>query len=436
MKAVISNRIYLNVDKGSLLEKQLDEELTYSIDQMPVSEFPLIIRNCIRITDSVLSIPSGRTDLIPKDYEIIDKRTYAPVAIPVLKAVPRPSQQEAVDTLTDCGLVNAPVGFGKTIVGLGLISKYKQKTLIITTTTTIRDMWVEEVKKWYGITPGIIGGGKFNIDPPIVVGNIQTVRNRLDSIANEFGIILVDEVHRSVAETFTKVLNTCKARYKFGLSGTLERKDRLHCLLQDYFGFNKYVGKVENTMIPSVHLYSTPIEISMNEFTPWATLISKIMSNQDYRDMVLLLIANYISQGHKVLVVCDRTDPLEWWHEQLPDNSLIITGKISGSDTRQRIMDLVAKSKEGIALLSTQSIFSEGVSLNELSAVILATPINNEPLLVQICGRIMRQAEGKLQPVIVDIGFSGNTGIKHRNARKSVYIQKGWPIVDMSTRRT
>lgn len=431
MKAVISNRIYLNCAVGSALEKHLVDKLTYSIDQMPVSEFPLIIRNCIRVTDHVVSIPSGRSDLIPKDYEIVDKRTYVKAKLPKLKATLRPSQEEAVDTLNDNGLANAPVGFGKTLVGLGLVEKYQMKTLIITTTTTIRDMWVGEINKWYGFHPGIIGSGKFNIEPPIVVGNIQTVRARLDKISDQFGIVIVDEVHRSVADTFTKVLNSMKARYKFGLSGTLERKDGLHCLLQDYFGYCKFIGKVENTMVPTVHLYSSDIELSMNEFTPWATLISKLMNNPKYRQSLLELTKAYVAMGHKVLVLCDRTEPLEWLHQELSDCSFIITGKISGQEDRQRIMNAVANYESGVALFATQSIFSEGVSLNELSAVLLATPINNEPLLVQICGRVMRQAEGKLNPVIIDIGLSGNTGYKHRNARKSTYISKGWPIINM-----
>lgn len=435
MKAVISNRIYLNCTKGSNLERELMAKLTYSIDQMPVSEYPLIIHNCMRVTDTVVSIPSGRVDLIPSNYEIVDKRSYVKVALPPLKAELRPSQVDAVETLVDCGLANAPVGFGKTLIGLGLAAKYQQKTLIITTTTTIRDMWVAEVEKWFGFKPGVIGGGKFDISTPIVVGNIQTVRARLDKISDQFGIIIVDEVHRSVAETFTKVLNSMKARYKFGLSGTLERKDGLHCVLQDYFGFHKYVGKVENTMIPTVHLYSSNLELAMNEFIPWANMISKIMNDEDYKHMLLLLLVSYIEQGHKVLVVCDRTAPLEWLHEQLPNDSLIITGKITGVEKRQAIMDAVTNSKKGIGLLATQSIFSEGVSLNALSAVLLATPVNNEPLLIQICGRVMRHEEGKLNPVIIDIGFEGNTGKRHRNNRKAVYIMKGWPIVDMSRGR-
>lgn len=430
-KAVISDRIYLNCEPGSLLEARLLKNLVYEIYQQG-SDYPLVIKNAYRITPKVMSIPSGRIDLIPEDYIVTDKRTLPSVNLPEPKFTLRPSQQEAVDLLTDNGLVNAPVGFGKSIVGLALAYKLQTKTLIITTTTTIRDMWISEIEKHFGIKAGIMGDGKFNIDSPIVVGNIQTVSRRLDKINAEFGLVIVDEVHRSPATTFTTTLNALRARYKVGLSGTLERKDGMHCVLQDYFGHIKFIGKVENVMTPSVHLYNTGIELNMNEFTPWAQLMTKLMTNPDYKNMVEALVKHYVSIGHKVLVLADRTEFLGDLHLRMSDDSFIITGAVKGSTIRNEIMDAVAALPRGCALFATQSIFSEGVSLNELSAVVLATPINNEPLLEQICGRVQRQAKDKPEPIIIDLGLIGNTGRKHQNNRKSFYINKGWKLCDMS----
>ena len=42
-------------------------------------------------------------------------------------------------------------------------------------------------------------------------------------------------------------------------------------------------------------------------------------------------------------------------------------------------------------LYGTQAIFSEGISINVLSCLILGTPINNDPLLTQLIGRIIRK---------------------------------------------
>lgn len=111
MKAVISNRIYLNCDKDSKLDKDLCAELTYEISQEPVSPYPLVIKNLIRVSPTVVSIPSGRLDLIPDDYTIVDRRKYVDVEIPTPSFTPRESQQDAIDLLNCNGLVEAPVGF-------------------------------------------------------------------------------------------------------------------------------------------------------------------------------------------------------------------------------------------------------------------------------------------------------------------------------------
>ena len=209
MKAVLSNRIYLNADTE--LQTALKEELLYIIDRQPVSEFPEIIQNCSTISPKTCSIPCGREDLIPEGYQIIDKRSFPRVHIPEPGFEARGTQAEAIKLISS-GIVKAKPGFGKTIVGLGIAHKLQTKTLVICTTTAIRDMWVAEVKKWLGFTPGIIGSGKFEVEPPIVIANIQTLRNKYQEVSSTFGLVIVDEVHRSVAATFNLVLNNMKCR--------------------------------------------------------------------------------------------------------------------------------------------------------------------------------------------------------------------------------
>jgi superfamily II DNA or RNA helicase len=176
-------------------------------------------------------------------------------------------------------------------------------------------------------------------------------------------------------------------------------------------------------------MWDTGIPLSANEFIPWANKITELVNNEKYRQNILSLANGYAELGHKVLVLCDRTELLEWGHEQTKDYSLIVTGKISGTEQRQQILDAIGDiDSEASILWGTQSIFSEGVSVNALSCVILGTPINNEPLLEQICGRVMRKAEGKCDPIVCDVGLDGNTGYRHKNSRKKFYIDKGWVI--------
>ena len=43
-------------------------------------------------------------------------------------------------------------------------------------------------------------------------------------------------MHHVSSPTFSKIIDTNYARYKIGLSGTIERKDGKHVVFRDYFG--------------------------------------------------------------------------------------------------------------------------------------------------------------------------------------------------------
>ena len=173
MKAVISDRIYLQVNSNQ--QKEIDKELTYAIPSYRFDDPPIIIKNMALIKKDFVAIPSGRIDLIPKKHEVKDIRTIEPVEFPPFKLVLRPSQQEVFNEVNDSAIINAWVSWGKTFTALAIAEKLGQKTLVVTHTLALRKQWVNEVEKVFGFRPGIIGSGKVEVDTPIVVGNVQTL---------------------------------------------------------------------------------------------------------------------------------------------------------------------------------------------------------------------------------------------------------------------
>ena len=99
MKAVLSDRIYLDVLPSQ--EREIDRELTYAIPSYKYDDPPIIMSNMAPIRKGLIAIPSGRTDLIPQDHEIIDKRITKPVEFPPFKLTLRPSQQSVFDEVND-----------------------------------------------------------------------------------------------------------------------------------------------------------------------------------------------------------------------------------------------------------------------------------------------------------------------------------------------
>ena len=172
MKAVISNRIYLEAENPDHL-MLMEAALTYKIDSYRDDQPPIIIKNIRKIKGNVYSIPVGRVDLIPKGYEVVDKRLEVPVQFPEFKFDLYESQKEIYDQVDDNCVINASVSWGKTFTALAIAGKLGQKTLIVTHTVALRTQWEKEIRKVYGIEPGVIGSGKYDINSPIVVGNIR-----------------------------------------------------------------------------------------------------------------------------------------------------------------------------------------------------------------------------------------------------------------------
>ena len=423
MKAVLSNRIYMSVTKE--LHNIIEKELTYSIPPRIPTDPPLVFKTIRFIKEGLISIPIGRMDLIPDDYEIIDKRVSVPTEHEKFKFDLRPSQKRVHDEIQDNAIVNAWVSWGKTFTGLAIAAKLGQKTLVVTHTTNLRNQWEKEVQKCFGIQAGRIGSGQFNVKAPIVVGNIQSLYRKMDDIKQEFGTLILDEMHHVSSPTFTRIVDEMPTRYKIGLTGTLERKDGRHVVFRDYFGHNVFKPPKENYLIPEVHVIKSDIRFLDGAYTPWAERINHLAYNEEYVHSVAMIAAKYAALGHKVLVVSDRVAFLKACARLVGDNAVSITGDMDFIE-REKTMEQIKGDKN--ILFGTQSIFSEGISLNDLSCLVLGTPVNNEPLLTQLVGRVIRDKEGKEKPVVVDIHLKGKTATRQANARMGYYLKQDYEV--------
>ena len=423
MKAVLSNRIFMECSPE--YRKVLSDELTYKIPSQNPNDPPQIIKNLQRVRENLVSIPIGRTDLIPDSYEIVEKRLSIPADFPEFRFELRQSQQDVYDNLDDNCIINAWVSWGKTFTGLAIAAKLGQKTLVVTHTTNLRNQWEKEVEKCFGIKPGRIGSGDFKTNAPIVIGNIQSLYRKMTDIKKMFGTVILDEMHHVSSPTFTRIVDEMPARYKIGLTGTLERKDGRHVVFRDYFGHNVFKPPKENYLIPKIHIVKSDVTFLDGAYTPWAERINHLAYNEEYVHSVALIASKYAALGHKVLVVSDRVAFLKACARLCGDNAVSITGDMDFEE-REDTMQLIKEDKN--ILFGTQSIFSEGISLNDLSCLVLGTPVNNDPLLTQLIGRVIRDKEGKQQPVVVDIHLKGKTAARQANARMGYYIKQDYEV--------
>lgn len=427
-KAVISNRIYLD-NPGIDASKHIIKELTYKIKHDRGSkQFSTVetIKTYKVLVGGILSIPQGRLDLIPQDYTIIDKRVQISVPFPDPVYPLRPEQQVVYNEVNDTAFINALVGWGKTFTALHIAHKLGQKTLIVTHTTALRDQWAEEIEALFGTTCGIIGSGKIDHeDHFITVSNTQTLVKHAESLAKEFGCIIIDEAHHIPATTFSTIIDSFYARYRIALSGTMTRKDGKHIMFKDYFGNHIIKPPQSNTLTPTVKLVRTGITLKPN--APWTDKISELVSDDKYQRFIASVALSQMSIGHQVLVIADRVDFLKQVKEYIGETCLLVTGETDFESRKLAKEQLLSGEKQSVC--GSRQIFSEGISINSLSCVILAVPISNDALLEQIIGRIQRVHSGKLAPLVIDPQFHGWADKKQNNDRLGLYLRKGWQIV-------
>lgn len=420
MKAILSNRIYLEVTPE--LAEKIKKELTYKIPSYHDPEKPIVIYNFGIIRQGLMTLPIGRVDLIPDNYEIVDRRISVDAAFPEFKFPLRESQQYVHDNLDDNAIINAKPSWGKTFAGLAIAGKLGQKTLVIVHTVPLRNQWAKEVEKVYGFTPGIIGSGKYNIDSPLVIGNVQSLYNCMDKIQRAFGTVILDEMHHVSSPTFSRVVDRSYARYKIGLSGTLQRKDGKHIMFNDYFGHNIFKPPPENSMAPEVDVINSGIALPEVPSGGWAMRVNALMNDPQYVQLCMTLADYYRERGHKSLIIADRVEFLQYCAGKR-DRAVAIVGTTENRDEAIESVETVNDEIWG-----TTSIFKEGISQNNLSCLILGTPINNDPMLEQLVGRIQRIVPGKQTPKVVDIRLSGWTGEKQFQQRLGFYMRMGYKI--------
>ena len=409
--------------------KEIIKALTYKIKKDTGSkQFATIetIKNYRLLPKGIISVPQGRLDLIPEDYEIVDKRVVESIPFPDPKFELRPEQQVVYDPIEDTCFINALVGWGKTFTALHLAHKFGQKTLVITHTAALRDQWCEEVEVLFGIKPGVIGGGKVDHDDHfITIANIQTLVKHTTELSKEFGCVILDEAHHCPATTFANVIDSFHARYRIALSGTMVRKDGKHIVFPDYFGPVVYRPPQSHTMTPVVHIVKSGITLKPG--ATWVDKITELCTSEKYRNFIADIATMQIAAGHSVLIIADRVEFLQKVKEYVGEDCALVTGDTEFDERKLIKQQLLSGKKKAVA--GSRQIFSEGISVNVLSCVILAVPMSNDSLLEQIVGRVQRQHEDKMQPLVIDINFAGYADKKQNNDRLALYLRKGWQII-------
>lgn len=307
------------------------------------------------------------------------------------------------------GIINLTTASGKTILAMKLsqehrkISKKSGSTLIVVNKREHIHQWKAEILKFIpDARIGIIQGTVFDTEnKDFVLGMLHTIsmkENIQCSSFNEISCCFIDEVHNISSEIFSKIIFKVRPRYLFGLTGTLERKDGLHKIIEWYIGpilySNISSAKKQET---EIHIYkykgeSSKEETMRNGKLSISTMTTNIANDVTRNDMIIKILRELaIDSNRNVLLLSDRISQLKYINSKL-DNSALYIGKMKTDELKE--------SKNKQILLATYKLAGEGFSLEKLNCLVFGTSRSS---INQAIGRIYRKQHTELLPVIVDI---------------------------------
>ena len=372
-----------------------------------------------------------------------------------------PEQNEPVNTLIkSCqekggGVLQISTGGGKTFMALNVLSKLKYKTIVVVNKIPLMNQWVEEATKFLpNARIGIIHTQKkiANVDEcDIVIMMLQSM-SRIDypdSLFNQFGILIIDEIHNLASKEFSKILFKLTSKYTIGLSATPKRADGCEYVFKWHIGDIVYKSnekrKGKPPIIRSLKINTKEYkEISIvNSYTglkqiQFTSMLTELIKMSKRNLLVIELLKNLTLENRKILVIGDRREHLETINNLLNnDNTITFTyglflGQKSKKDEKRN-----EQSRNCQCILATSKAFGEGISERDLDTLILITPKKyvdeskeknkdakkDGGKLNQLVGRIFRRQHDEINPIIIDFFDNFSVYKSQYKSRKVFYIQ-------------
>lgn len=280
-----------------------------------------------------------------------------------------------------------------------------QKALIIVHRADLAKQWIDTIKTKFGLKAGFIGDGQWEIGD-ITVALVQTLSAReheTKSLSNAFGLILVDETHHAPASTFFDVLSLLAAKYRYGLSATVTRRDGLEQMI--YRGLGPVIATVSKQEVEGMGatvpatVISIPTGFNPGQVDSWHEYLDSLTTNAD-RNIQIITLAQ-LSIG-SALILVDRIAHAEQLSAMLHRRNIdhvLAHGKLNKKD-REDVMDRIKTAK---LTIGTTSLLGEGLDVSVWGVLIMGTPISSEIKLMQAIGRIVRPSPNKEKALVYDL---------------------------------
>lgn len=376
------------------------------------------------LPDDSLRIPRGCRSMLMRmvkgldDVQIKDMRTLHEFQVIESNIAYRQYQFDAMNELVNAGpegMVVAPAGSGKTVLGLSMIPVLGQPCLWLTHTKALAKQAIDRIGHFLpGLEPediGFIGEGKWNKGRIITIGMIPTLVRNIPELAlmrDDFGIVILDEAHHCPASTFLKVICSLNPYYLYGLTATPYRRDKLDPVMFQSIGPIRVRIPLEKVkadggiVMPTVK-YRTVNSKAIHGNNVQKIIKENIVPNTRRNHLIVGDVIREALSGNYCIVLTDRKAHADILYDLVSigwDKTGIATGKYSRKYVEEQAALL--NKKEITVLVCTFALLGEGFDVDFLNRAFITMPFRAEGKVEQLIGRIQRTAEGKTDAIVYD----------------------------------
>jgi superfamily II DNA or RNA helicase len=435
MKITLSNHIEISAPED--IRKQLIDRYTFKnpkhteAKSYGYSTYNIDRNIClVEQQDDILIAPMGVLEYLLQTFkcEIEDNRVTMPVDI-TFNGKLRSYQSEFVGNTEghSIGMMVAATGSGKTVCGIALAAKLKQRSLVLVKNLDLAKQWIKAIKEFTGLDAGLIGGSKNEEGKEFTIGSVQTLI-KMDLSKLQYGLILADEAHNLPAKQSYSVITSLNSKYKFGLSATPQRRDGLEFVMHGAVG--RVVSKIQQAKLSGSVL---PVSVSVFKMSfnakvsSWTEFQNALIDNNE-RNKFIIDKAMRSCKKMGTIILCSQVRHCKILAQLCKDKGaepLVLHGQLPVKQRASRR----AKAPEASLIIGTLSLLSEGIDLPHLSSLIFASPVSasiNRPTpsgtrLIQSIGRCRRPFPDKLKAYVLDIIDQHPFGKAAWNKRHTIY---------------
>ncbi|MBJ2174524.1 DUF3427 domain-containing protein [Aureibaculum sp. A20] len=317
-------------------------------------------------------------------------------------------------------LIISATGTGKTYLSAFDAKAFNpRKLLFVVHRLTIAKDSLNTFRNVFGksVTMGLYSGEKRELDCDFVFSTIQTISKttHLENFSkNHFDYIIIDETHRSGADSYLRLIDYFEPNFLLGMTATPERTDGndIFKLFDHNIAYEIRLNRaMEEEMLSPFHYYGvTDLLIDNNVVdnkSDFKLLVSIERVNRIIEQANFYGSDNGITRG---LIFCSRKNEAIELSNLLNlkgYRTIALTGDSTEEERAKSIEKLESDNlSEKLDYIFTVDIFNEGIDIPKINQIIMLRPTVSAIIFIQQLGRGLRKIEGKSYVTVID--FIGN----------------------------